>query len=73
MHLRTTKNNVVPFANNYIVTRSTTDSGVAGAWTGVDIITPLLPAIVPEIYANAVILYGESGKVRGIGLTTFGA
>jgi len=39
--------------------------GVATGWTGVDMSTPLLPEVVPEIDANLVSFYGEgeSGQV----------
>jgi len=30
-------------------------------WTGVDMSTPLLPEVVPEIYANPVSFYWEGG------------
>jgi len=35
-------------------------------WTGVDMSTPLLPEVVPEIDANPVSFYsGGGGRVRG--------
>ena len=39
--------------------------GVATAWTGVDMSTPLSPEVVPEIDANPVSFYGGGvGQVR---------
>jgi len=35
--------------------------GVATGWTGVDMSTPLLPEVVPEIYANPVSFYMGGG------------
>jgi len=35
--------------------------GIAMGWTGVDMSTPLLPEVVPEIDANPVSFYSEGG------------
>jgi len=35
--------------------------GVATGWTGVDMSTPLLPEVVPEIDANPVSFYSGEG------------
>jgi len=35
--------------------------GVATGWTGVDMSTPLLPEVVPEIDANPVSFYSKGG------------
>jgi len=40
------------------------DRGVATGWTGVDMSTPLLPEVVPEIDANPVSFY-RGGVVFG--------
>ena len=37
------------------------DRGVATGWTGVDMSTPLLPEVVPEIDANPVSFYSRGG------------
>jgi len=37
--------------------------GVATGWTGVDMSTPLLPEVVPEIDANPVSFYSGGGWV----------
>jgi len=42
--------------------------GVATGWTGVDMSTPLLPEVVPEIDANPVSFYLEGG-IGGISIT----
>jgi len=42
--------------------------GVATGWTGVDMSTPLLPEVVPEIDANPVGFYSGVG-VGGITIT----
>jgi len=39
--------------------------GVATGWTGVDMSTPLLPEVVPDIDANSVSFYSGGG---GLGL-----
>ena len=39
----------------------TTSSGVATGWTGVDMSTPLLPEVIPEIDANPMTFLGSSG------------
>jgi len=40
--------------------------GVAMGWPGVDISTPLLPEVVPEIDANPMSLYPGGGGVGSI-------
>ena len=37
-------------------------SGVATGWTGVDMSTPLLPEVIPEIDANPMTFMGASGE-----------
>ena len=37
-------------------------SGVATGWTGVDMSTPLLPEVIPEIDANPMTFSGVSGR-----------
>jgi len=39
--------------------------GVATGWTGVDMSTPLLPEVVPEIDANLVGFYSGEGRLGG--------
>ena len=39
-------------------------SGVATGWTGVDMSTPLLPKVIPEIDANPMTFLGASGGGR---------
>jgi len=38
--------------------------GIATGWTGVDMSTPLLPEVVPEIDANVVSFYSRGGGWR---------
>ena len=47
--------------------------GVATGWTGVDISTPLLPEVVPEIDANPVSFYsrGEVGEGEAVMVWSF--
>ena len=40
--------------------------GVAMGWTGVDMFTPLLPEVIPEIDANPVSFY-SGGEGLGVG------
>jgi len=47
-------------------------SGVATGWTEVDMSTPLLPEIVPEIDANPVSFYWRRGRGRGRKSVRFG-
>jgi len=40
--------------------------GVAMGWTGVDMFTPLLPEVVPEIDTNPVSSYSRAGRLGSV-------
>jgi len=42
-------------------------SGVATGWTGVDMATPLLLEVIPEIDANPMTFLGASGEGVSVG------
>jgi len=49
--------------------KSRSRRGVATGWTGVDMSTPRLPEVVPEIDANMVRFYGGGEKRSGLTLS----
>ena len=54
----------------YIFSIRYTGIPVAPGWTGVDMSTPLLPEVISEIDANAMISWGNCGKNRmGLGIS----